>query len=92
MNLGEDETLVLKGRKASSAGDALLFQLLTGLWPGIRVFITLLLEVNASILQEQPLNWLVQPSHYTGVDVCDIYSLDNFSTAKLANGEVVVDD
>lgn len=55
INLGENETLVLKRRKASSAGNALLSQLLAGLWPGIRVFITLLLEVNASILQEQPI-------------------------------------
>lgn len=49
-NLGENKTLVLKRRKASSAGDALLFQLLASLWPGIRIFITLLLEVNSSIL------------------------------------------
>lgn len=91
-NLGENESLIFKRRKASSAGDALLLQLLAGLWPGIRVFITLLLEVNTSILQEQPINWLVQPSHYMGVDVCDIYSLNNFSAAKLANGKVVVND
>lgn len=72
-NLSENEAFVLKRRKASSAGDALLLELLAGLWPGIRVFITLLLEVNASILQEQPINWLVQ-EHLTvqmGVDICE---------------------
>jgi ABC-type phosphate/phosphonate transport system permease subunit len=61
----QDEAFILKGRKLSSAGDALLLQLLTGFLPGVVVRVTFLFESDACIFKKQPNIWVSLTSSLT---------------------------